>query len=265
MSKAQPKNPEDMTPAEIATEMERVSAAEPETVTEETPPAETEEQPVREEEKPAEEFSYTAIDGTVYKAASQDELLKKVTGALDSTKAALKDREHKLYELKPKKEEPAKQFENEHYLNLLVTNPLAAKQYMEEFDETAQSVRRFLSEAQEAKKKEEAVLQFYNDVPDYAKVETPEVTQAFKARMTETGRAVTADNLKLTYFELRAAGRIPEAPEEAAAPRKAPPRSPSSSSRAARSDRSEMAKIEAMTTAQLREYIEKLQSQQAQV
>lgn len=256
MSKEQPKNPEDMTPAEIAAEMEKVAAEEAgaeRAVEPEKPEA---------EEKPP-EFTYTAVDGTVYKAASQDELLKKVTGALDSTKTALKDREAKLYELKPKKEEEPEKFDNNKYFELFATNPVEAKRYLEKFDESAQQVHRWMSETQETRLKEKAVLQFYTDIPDFAKVETPEVTEAFKARMTETGRAVTADNLKLTYFELRDSGKIPEAPAEAAVERKAPPRSPSSSARTTRTEQNELAKAEAMTTAQLREYIEKLQREGA--
>jgi hypothetical protein len=217
----EPKNPEEMT----ADELKAAMLAPPETP--EAPPApETPETPeVPETPAPPELETYTAADGTVYSAKTKDELFAKVTGALAHTKEALKDRERQIHELKPPKEEPKEEYSNAKWMELAETDVRAANAYAAKFDPDFQQLRQVVQQTEQQRQLSNAILKFHADVPDYAKVETPEVTAAFTARLKETGRQVTADNLKLTYFELKEAGTIPAAPAPVTR-KKAPPRSP---------------------------------------
>lgn len=146
---------------------------------------------------------------------------------------------------------------------MLASNPLEADRYKDSFDPEKKEMRQFFSEVREKENRQKAVLQFYAEIPEYAKVDTPEVSATFKARMAEAGRSITADNLKLTYYELRAAGKIPDPPAETTERPKAPPPSPSGGSRPRSTRNNELAKAEAMTKEELREYIHKLEREGA--
>lgn len=179
------------------------------------------------------EFSHTAGDGTVYKAASMDELLKKVAAGLDNTKNALKDREHQIHELRtrtatlePKKEEP--KFDQQTWINLASSDATKADEYIRQFNSEAREVREFIDRQKAKENLEKEVAQFYQAVPTYAQMETPEVNGLMKTRMQEKGRSYTADSLKLTYMELRDEGAIKEPNGEPLKRKTPPPASPGS-------------------------------------
>jgi hypothetical protein len=95
-------------------------------------------------------------------------------------------------------------------------------------------------------------------VPEYAKVENPEIVEAFTQRMK--GRELTADNLRLTYYDLKREGKIPDAPVEPAK-RKPNPETPTGGgSRVGTSNRMTQAQVEAMSREELRKHIEKQQA-----
>lgn len=180
-------------------------------------PAETPAEPVRETPKPeaSTEHTYTAGDGTVYKAGTSEELFRKVTDALNTTKTALKDREFQIHDLKkvaPPKEAATvtEKFEQQKYLDLVATDGAAALEYQKKYDSDFKAIR----EQREAEAAQRAVAdevtKFYRDVPAYASVETPEVNAIMKERMEAKGRGFTADALIATYYELKFEGKIGE-------------------------------------------------------
>jgi len=252
MSDPTPKNPEDMTKEELAASIDAQVAAQ----RQEPPAPEPEATPETPEEPaaPPQTLSYTAADGTVYTAASTDELFKKVTKALDHAKTTVVARERELSELRPKPTPEPEKYNHNKYLELLAEDGISAQEYLDSFRPDIQKTRQIIAESEETANRRKALLAFHSAIPEYAKVETPEITEAFKQRLNETGRAITADNLKLTYFELRSEGKIPAvlpAPEPPAPP---PPPSPSGSRRTT----SKLSfNPETLSREKLREYIEK--------
>ena len=184
----------------------------------------------KEEQKPEtklEEHVYTAGDGTIYKAASSEELFRKVTDALNNTKTALKDREHAIHDLKtkvPKEEKPAMPaYDHKRYLELLEADSRAAYEYQKEHDPEIQEARIARRQNEATQKVRDEVVRFYRDVPDYAKVETKELNDLMKHRLEEKERAYTAESLGMTYYELRDEGKIPKSADGGPVTKKTPP------------------------------------------
>ena len=173
---------------------------------EETEEVESEKAPEPEEKT----FEYTAVDGTVYKADSNEELFKKVTDALSSTKTALKDREHQIHEFKsktePKDEEPVK-YDHSTYLQLLEKDGLKAQEYVKAFDPDVQALRKTIEEKSEVQALREETLKFYAET-DYSQIETPETNTLIRQRLEEKGRSFTADHMSLSYLELLREGKL---------------------------------------------------------
>lgn len=232
------------------------TAAEPPEVPAEEPPAEPP------KETPAatpEAFSYTAGDGTVYRAGSSEELFKKVTDALNHSKTAIKDREHQIHDLRAKvpKEEPVKEepvYDHKKYLELLETDGRAALDYADGFRPQIVAQRQERQETEKVNQVRDQVLRFYADVPDYTKIETPELNNLLKERIKEKGRSYTAEGLTATYYELKTEGKIP-APANGTPvkERKGMPASPGGSKTEVETEPD----VDNMTTKELKAYMKK--------
>lgn len=234
------KDAEDMTAEELEKSIAAGAvAAQPDAA--ETPSApEVQPDPEPKEEVKKEEsggFEYTAADGTVYRDSTSEGLFKKVTDALNMTKAAVKDREHQIHGLKrqtPKPEEtpepkPPAAFDNQKYLDLLSTNAKTANDYLKEHDPEIQEFRRTRAEEEAKRAVNEEVMKFYNET-GYNKVETPELNSAIRERMEQKGRPNSALGLGMTYYELKAEGKIPDASgSKPPSKRTPPPETPSGS------------------------------------
>lgn len=213
-------------------------------------------------------FEYKATDGTIYEAESQEELLKKVTAALDNTKLAMRDRERQIHELRTQKpvEKPADEkkdtFDREKWLQLMESGPdgpLKAQDYVDSF--------RKPEWAQKAEEREQAVkatevlqteiLKFYGSAAgqQYAKIETPELNQKLLQYMNDQGMERTVANFKAAFYELKDAGELSVAPEKTKEKPKAPPRSPSGGGRDNPSGELSNAELYAMPKDKLIEYM----------
>lgn len=172
-------------------------------------------------------LEYRSADGTVYTAESQEELFKKVTSGLEHTKAALKDRERQIHDLrKPPAEKPAEQpdiFDREKYFKLMedgADGPVKAARYLKKYDgteKTEQVIQEVVGDRQAARAAEalrDEVLSFYASPAgqQYVKVETPELDKRMSDYLTEKQLPVNASNLVRAYYELRDDGQIPMEP-----------------------------------------------------
>lgn len=211
----------------IAAESARIAAEKPQ-------PAAEPEKPKPQPKSATQTFEYKASDGTTYTAESNEELFRKVTGALDQTKAALKDREWKLHEFKaqkppdpaPKKEE----FDKQKYYALVDEDPLKAQEYLDKHREQPEWAKTAAEVANTVKTQQQygrEAVAFYATPAgqQYAQIETPELNTKILEYMKENGMSYSADNLERAFYRLKEAGelKMPEAPK----PRpKAPPASP---------------------------------------
>ncbi len=191
-----------------------------------------------EEEKPAEtpKFEFRSVDGTLYEAESQEELFKKISGALDHTKTAVKDRERQIHELRkqpvvePLKPENA--FDRDTWLKLMdegTDGPLKAQRYMDKYrfgTENPEEIFKSMTQEQERAQQRDEAMRFYQTPAGqaFAKVETPELDKVMMDELAKQGLPTTASNLRAVYYELRESGHIPAPPEgKQATPKKAPP------------------------------------------
>lgn len=182
-------------------------------------------------------FEYVASDGTRYEAESQEALLKKVTSALDNTKAALKDREHKLREAKTKPvveapvEEVApatKHFDREKWVELMQTDPIAAQRYINKHTlgvDNPEEVLQSMTMYQRQMAINSEVAKFYNTAAgrEYKQVETEDLNAVLLDYMNREQMPPTANNYRSAYYELKEAGIIPEVQQKAGPRPKAPP------------------------------------------
>lgn len=238
MAEALVKPPEEQTKEElaatIAAEEARIAAEKP---------AEPKPEAVAKPEEKA-KFEFKASDGTIYEAESQDELFKKITGALDNTKVALKDRERQIREVRqqqPKPEEKPSEkttgtFSRDKWLELMESGtdgPLKAQEYMDSFrkPEWAKKAEEREQVVQQTETLQQEILKFYASPTgqQYAKVETPELNQKILQYMADRNMPRTSANFKEAFWDLKEAGDIPVASEKKEKP-KAPPRTPDSGS-----------------------------------
>lgn len=190
------------------------------------------------------EFTFKASDGTVYTADSQEALFAKVTSALENTKSAVKDRERQIFELrrpsevKPVETKPeGKSFDKDEYYRLMESDPMQAQKYMDRHRfgiENPEELFAAMTQTQRQQQIQNETMRFYAQVPGYAKVETPELNQLLLARLTDNGRPFTAENFKLSYYELKEEGLIPS--PTAAEPAKTRPKAPPAGASGAGSD-----------------------------
>jgi hypothetical protein len=173
------------------------------------------------EEKPVEKtrIEYKATDGTIYEAETQEELFKKVTAALENTKAAVKDRERQVHELKQPKtvveesKEP-KTFDRDHYFTLMESDPVKAAKYMDKHRFGVDNPEELFQSMTVEQKKQQLVdetARFYNTPAGkaFAKVETPELGQLLVSHVREQDLPITANNLRAAYYELWESEKIP--------------------------------------------------------
>lgn len=203
---------EEPTKDDLKTQIE-AAQAQPETVVEDPKPETA-------------KHTYTASDGTVYEAETPDALLAKVAKARDDAATALKDRERQIFDLKQqvpakKEETPVKEgaFDRGEYFKLMEEDPIKAQDYLDGFRPVFKDVQ---AVAQQQKIRSE-VMGFYANVPEYAKVETPELNTALQARLKERGREYTKDNLALSFYELKNEGKVTAPAAPATERPKAPP------------------------------------------
>jgi hypothetical protein len=172
------------------------------------------------------EYEIKLATGQVYKGKDRDEAEQKLRHAQEEATSAIRDRENQIRTLmaeklaaqQPKPNGDSGKFEIEKYHQLLATEPMAAKKYMDSFDPDYQEAMQLIGEQKVAK----AAGIFMRRNPEFQ--DTPENNNLVIERIKEEGGNWTnPDHIEHAYYGLRREGKIKTAEAE---PEKAPKATP---------------------------------------
>jgi hypothetical protein len=203
--------------------------------------------------------------GEVYKGKTEAEVIEALKKGKEEATVTIRDRERQIKELREKDAPltPAKGevFDKTKYYELMSEDPMGAFHYQMAYvmgvdpAHAGEALRYAYQTAQavDARLQNALFREKYPSAPygdDFA--------DTMMNHMTDSRRAWTAENLGMTYLELKEEGKVKESKQDAPVPAEgdAPPPNPGKSSSGVSSDT--MSQIEKMSTNDLEAYLKKL-------